>query len=121
VHGITHVEVRAPSTRGALSGLARAGALTADRAKDLQAQYRFLRRVSAATRLLGARPADVLDVESPIPSRVASALDYASREQFLADYDRRTAAVRAAYERVMIDGSETPERASVGPGARDSR
>jgi glutamate-ammonia-ligase adenylyltransferase len=105
VHGGTraggHPEVRAPSTRGALAGLARAGVLSAERASELQAHYRFLRRVSAATRLLGARPPDVLDLESPIPARVASALDYPTREAFLDDYRRRTEAVRSVYDEVM--------------------
>ena len=101
VHGGKRPEVRAPSTRGALAGLARAGVLSAARAHDLQAHYRFLRRVSAATRLLGARPADVLDLETPIPARVASALDYPTRDAFLEDYRRRTEAVRAMYIEVM--------------------
>jgi glutamate-ammonia-ligase adenylyltransferase len=111
VHGGAHPEVRAPSTRGALAGLARAGVLVAERATELQDHYRFLRRVSAATRLLGARPADVLDSESPIPARVASALDYPTREAFLDDYRRRTEAVRELYTDVMT-GS---------PGARESK
>jgi glutamate-ammonia-ligase adenylyltransferase len=101
VHGGTRPEVRAPSTRGALAGLARAGVLSADRAKELQAHYRFLRRVSAATRLLGARPADVLDFDGPIPARVASALDYPNRDTFFDDYRRRTEAVRTIYADVM--------------------
>ncbi|HEV8141974.1 MAG TPA: hypothetical protein VGQ77_03900, partial [Methylomirabilota bacterium] len=111
VHGGAHPEVRAPSTRGALAGLARAGVLVAERATELQDHYRFLRRVSAATRLLGARPADVLDSESPIPARVASALDYPTREAFLDDYRRRTEAVRELYTDVMT-GS---------PGASESK
>jgi glutamate-ammonia-ligase adenylyltransferase len=101
VHGARHPEVRAPSTRGALAGLARAGALTAERATALRDHYRFLRRVSAATRLLGARPADVLDLEEPLPARVATALGYPDRQSFLDDYRRRTDAVRALYDEVM--------------------
>ena len=100
-HGGKHAEVRAPSTRGALAGLARAGVLSGERAKDLQGHYRFLRRVSAATRLLGARPVDVLDLQSPMPARVAAALDYPTRDVFLEDYRRRTEAVRGIYAEVM--------------------
>jgi glutamate-ammonia-ligase adenylyltransferase len=101
VHGGAHADVRAPSTRGALAGLARAGVLPAPRAEALRDHYRFLRRVSAATRLLGARPADVLDLAEPVPARVATALSYPSREAFLDDYRKRTAAVRSMYDEVM--------------------
>ena len=101
LHGGAHPEVRAASTRGALAGLARAGALPPARAATLSDHYRFLRRVSAATRLLGARPADVLDLAGPMPTRVATALGYASRETFLEDYRHRTDAVRSIYDEVM--------------------
>jgi glutamine synthetase adenylyltransferase len=96
-----HPEARAPSTRGALAGLARAGVLPAARAAALRDHYRFLRRVSAATRLLGARPADVLDLAEPVPARVATALGYPSRDAFLEDYRKKTDAVRHAYDEVM--------------------
>jgi glutamate-ammonia-ligase adenylyltransferase len=101
LHGAKHPEVRSPSTRGALAGLARAGVLPAGHAKTLRDQYRFLRRVSAATRLLGARPADVLDLTEPMPARVATALGYGGRDSFLDDYRRRTDSVRAMYDEVM--------------------
>ena len=101
VHGAKHPEARAPSTRGALAGLARAGVLTRERADLLRAHYRYLRRVSAATRLLGARPPDVLELEGPMPARVATALDYPSREAFLDEYRRRTAAMRALYDELL--------------------
>jgi glutamate-ammonia-ligase adenylyltransferase len=100
-HGGAHPEVRAPSTRGALSGLASAGLLAPARAAALRDHYRFLRRVSAATRLLGARPADVLDLDGPMPARVATALGYPSRDAFLDDYRRRTDVVRTIYDEVM--------------------
>jgi glutamate-ammonia-ligase adenylyltransferase len=101
VHGGTHPDVRAPSTRGALAGLARAGVMTPSRASALRLHYRFLRRVSAATRLLGARPFDVLDLGEPVPARVATALGYASRDTFLDDYRKRTDTVRSIYDEVM--------------------
>ena len=95
VHGAEHPEVRSASTRAALRGLARAGALSAATAGALEDHYRFLRRVSAALRLLSARPPDTLDLAGPMPGRVASALGSPSREAFLEDYRRRTEAVRA--------------------------
>ena len=36
-----------------------------------------------------------------MPARVASALGYASRAEFLDDYRRRTGAVRAAYRELL--------------------
>ncbi len=97
VHGHDHVEARARSTAGALKGLACAGALAPASARRLADQYRFLRRVSAALRLLGARPADTLELAGPMPARVASALGLPSRQALLDAYRRLTDAVRAAY------------------------
>jgi [glutamine synthetase] adenylyltransferase / [glutamine synthetase]-adenylyl-L-tyrosine phosphorylase len=101
VHGSRHPEVRGASTLGALNGLARTGVIPGEHALALRAHYRFLRRVSAATRLLGARPPDVLEEASPMPARVATALEYPSREAFRDDYRRRTDAVRAIYDEIM--------------------
>ena len=44
-----------------------------------------------------------LDVEpaGPISGRLAKSLEYPSRKEFLQDYRRRTAWVRALYERVV--------------------
>lgn len=97
VHGHDHVEARASSTVAGLRGLARAGALDPAAAAALIEHYRFLRRVSAALRLLGARPADTLELAGPMPARVATALGFPSREAFLTAYHEHTAAVRAAW------------------------
>jgi glutamate-ammonia-ligase adenylyltransferase len=101
VHGAEHPEVRSPGTRAALAALARAGALPSATANALVQHYRFLRRVSAALRLLGARPADVIDLAGPMPARVANALDYPSRRAFLDDYRQRTEAVRAMFKEAL--------------------
>ena len=101
VHGAAAPDVRAPGTVAALAGLARTGALDARAAAELASHYRFLRRVSAALRLLSVRPSDTIDLAGPTPTRVASALDFPSRDQFLAEYRRRTTAVRALYEEHM--------------------
>jgi glutamate-ammonia-ligase adenylyltransferase len=101
VHGARGPEVRAPGTLAALAALARAGAITGPRASELAAHYRFLRRVSAALRLLSVRPSDTIDLAGPVPTRVASALGYPSRDAFLADYRTRTEAVRARYTEQM--------------------
>jgi glutamate-ammonia-ligase adenylyltransferase len=95
LHGDRHPEVRRASTAGALAGLARVGALPT--AGTLTDHHRFLRRVSATLRLLGARPSDTLELAGPMPARVARALGYPDRQAFLEDYRRRTTAVRAAY------------------------
>jgi glutamine synthetase adenylyltransferase len=77
------------------------GALPGATAAVLTADYRFLRRVSTALRLLGARPPDTIELAGPMPARVASALGLGSREAFLTAYRERTAAVRAAYAEVF--------------------
>jgi glutamate-ammonia-ligase adenylyltransferase len=101
VQGATHPAVRRASTTAALAGLARAGALSAETAAALAGHYRFLRRVSTALRLLGARPTDTLELAGPMPARVGTALGFPSRDAFLAAYRERTTAVRAAYREVF--------------------
>ncbi|HEX3177518.1 MAG TPA: hypothetical protein VHZ49_12630, partial [Methylomirabilota bacterium] len=101
VHGAAHPEVRRAATTAALRGLAEAGALDVATATALVEDYRFLRRVSTALRLLGARPTDTLELAGPMPARVGTALGFATREAFLDAYSERTAAVRAAYEAAM--------------------
>jgi glutamate-ammonia-ligase adenylyltransferase len=103
-HGHDHPTVRRASTVAGLRGLARAGVLPEPAAAALAEHYRVLRRVSAALRLLSARPPDTLELAGPMPARVASALGYPSRQAFLEDYRARTAAVRAAYAEVMARG-----------------
>jgi len=98
VHGHDQPDVRRFTTTAALRGLARAGALDHATAAGLTERYRLLRRISAALRLLGARPSDTLELAGPMPARVATSLDYASRQIFLDAYRDTTAAVRAAYE-----------------------
>jgi glutamate-ammonia-ligase adenylyltransferase len=100
-HGAACPAVRVPGTVAALRELARAGALDAATAETLASHYRFLRRVSAALRLLSVRPSDTIDLAGPIPARVATALGYPSRDTFLEEYRRRTAAVRTLYEEAM--------------------
>ena len=67
----------------------------------LAEQYRFLRRVSLGLRLFGTRPSDTLEVAGSNPARLAKTLDYPSRKDFLDDYRRRVAWVRALYDRVV--------------------
>jgi glutamate-ammonia-ligase adenylyltransferase len=100
-HGAAHPAVRIAATGAALAELGRAGILEPTAATTLAAHYRFLRRVSAALRLLSVRPSDTIDVAGPVPTRVASALGFPSREAFLEAYRGRTEAVRALYEEAM--------------------
>jgi glutamate-ammonia-ligase adenylyltransferase len=110
VHGHDHVEARQFATTAALAGLARAGVLEPTIATELAERYRFLRRVSAALRLLGARPSDTLELAGPMPARVATALDSPSRQAFLETYRQQTTAVRAAYDQLLAPtaGHEPP-------------
>jgi glutamate-ammonia-ligase adenylyltransferase len=99
VHGHDRPEARPSSTAAALAGLARVAAVDPGVASALAERYRLLRRMSAALRLLGARPSDTLELAGPMPARVASALGYDSRQAFLQAYREQTTAVREAYER----------------------
>jgi len=98
VHGHDTPDVRRFTTTAALNGLARAGALPHAAAAELVERYRLLRRISAALRLLGARPSDTLELAGPMPARVATALGYESRQAFLDAYRATTTAVREAWE-----------------------
>ena len=100
-HGARHPSIRRPNTLRAIRALGATGLLPREEARELEDHYRFLRRVSAGLRLLGARPADALEPAGPIPGRLAKSLDYPSRKDFLEDYRRRTARVRALYDRVV--------------------
>ena len=72
-----------------------------DWAEALIEHYRFLRRVSTALRLLGARPTDTLELAGPMPARVGTALGVGSREAFLTAYRAHTDDVRKTYDEIM--------------------
>jgi len=101
LHGASVRAVRRANTILALEAVKAARLLPASDCDALVEHYRFLRRVSAGLRLFGARPADALEPAGPIPGRLAKSLDYPSRKEFLDDYRRRTAWVRALYDRVV--------------------
>ena len=101
VHGRRHPAIRTPTTLSALSAIGAAGLMPAADAEELARQYRFLRRVSQGLRLFGARPTDAIELAGPMPTRLARSLEYPSRKDFLEDYRRRTAWVRALYDRVV--------------------
>jgi [glutamine synthetase] adenylyltransferase / [glutamine synthetase]-adenylyl-L-tyrosine phosphorylase len=100
-HGRRHPAITSPHTVAALAQIGKAGLLSSDEARALAEHYRFLRRVSADLRLFGARPADTLEPAGPMPARLAKSLEYPSRKAFLEEYKRRTAWVRALYDRVV--------------------
>jgi glutamate-ammonia-ligase adenylyltransferase len=103
-HGNRRPAIRRANTRAALAAIRREGLVGEAEADALAGHYSFLRRVSASLRLFGARPADTLEVAGPMPARLARALGFAGRAEFLADYRRRIEEVRRIYERVFGDG-----------------
>lgn len=100
-HGAEHPGLRRTNTLAALGAIGKTEFLPAPDVEALDAHYRFLQGVSAALRFFGARPADMVEKASPMPSRLAKALGYPSRAEFLQDYARRTGEVRAIYRRVF--------------------
>ena len=115
VHGAAHPEARHAGTTAALRGLARAGVLAPDTARALADHYRFLRRVSAALRLLGARPTDTLELAGPMPTRVGTALGLPSRDALLTAYKENTNAVRRTYDELMNADPMNAERSHPAP------
>ncbi len=100
-HGARHPGVRRANTVSALRALSRERLMAQSEGHALLDHYRWLRRVAAALRLFGGRPADTLEAAGPMPSRLAKALDDPGRAEFLAEYQRRTAEIRAIYDRVF--------------------
>ncbi|HUP35029.1 MAG TPA: bifunctional [glutamate--ammonia ligase]-adenylyl-L-tyrosine phosphorylase/[glutamate--ammonia-ligase] adenylyltransferase [Candidatus Limnocylindria bacterium] len=100
-HGTRHPGLRRANTLHAIRAIAAAGLLPAADCATLAEQYRFLRRVSLGLRLFGTRPSDTLELAGPNPARLAKTLDYPSRKELIEDYRRRTAWVRALYDRVV--------------------
>ena len=100
-HGARHPSLRRANTGRALRAIGAAGLLSAEECEQLAGQYRFLRRVSLGLRLFGTRPSDTLELAGPNPARLARTLEYPSRKDFIDDYRRRTAWVRALYDRVV--------------------
>jgi len=100
-HGARHPGLRRANTGHAIGAIAAAGVLPAADCATLAEQYRFLRRVSLGLRLFGTRPSDTLELAGPNPARLAKTLEHPSRKDFLEDYRRRTAWVRALYDRVV--------------------
>jgi [glutamine synthetase] adenylyltransferase / [glutamine synthetase]-adenylyl-L-tyrosine phosphorylase len=100
-HGARHPGLRRANTLHAIREIGAAGLLPPADVAALAAEYRFLRRVSLGLRLFGTRPADTLELAGPNPARLAKTLEYPSRKDFLEDYRRRIAWVRALYDRVV--------------------
>src|SRR5262249_42897458 len=119
VHGAAHAAVRTPSTTAALAALERSGLLPG--AGALTERHRFLRRVSTALRLLGARPTDTLELAGPMPARVAAALGFASRDPFLAAYREHAGAVREAYDDALNAERTHAQRSHEPPGSGHPR
>jgi glutamate-ammonia-ligase adenylyltransferase len=104
LHGARHPGIRRANTVQALRRIEAAGLLRPEEAETLAEDYRFLRSVSGALRLFGARPSDALEPAGPMPGRVARSLEYPSRKAFLDDYRRRTTRIRHLYDRLVPPG-----------------
>ena len=103
-YGGAHPEVRSPSTPVALEALRKSGLLAASEFAPLQRGYRFLRRLESRLRIVRDRSVDRLPESGPELLRLARRMGYsgsAAGAVLLADYQRSTAEVRAAFLRVL--------------------
>ena len=104
VHGHDHPEVRTANTREALAALARAELLAPAELEPLKRGYRFLRRLASRLRIVRDRSVDKLPESGPELLRLARRMGYrGSRagDDLLADYQRNSGEVRAAFLRVL--------------------
>jgi glutamate-ammonia-ligase adenylyltransferase len=104
VHGSSHPSVRISSTLAALAELRRAGLLAEPAAAPLARGYRFLRRVESRLRIVRDRAISHLPTSGRELILLARRLGYSGAragEDLLADYERETNSVRAAFLRVL--------------------
>jgi [glutamine synthetase] adenylyltransferase / [glutamine synthetase]-adenylyl-L-tyrosine phosphorylase len=104
VHGSVAPAIRKPGTLQALAEEARLGYLAAADKEPLERGYRFLRRLESRVRIVRDRPIDHLPTSGRELILLARRLCYACArcgEELLTDYARATAAVRAAFLRVL--------------------
>jgi glutamate-ammonia-ligase adenylyltransferase len=105
VHGHDHPEVRTGSTPEALASLRLAGLLEDGAFQALYNGYGFLRRVELRLRIVHDYAVDHLPAPGPELDQLARRLGYGGPEaaaRFLTEYDRMTAAVRRAFDEVVV-------------------
>jgi len=103
-HGHAHPAIRTGSTPEALRALRAAGLLREATFGALGSGYDFLRRVELRLRIVHDYTVDHLPATGPALDQLARRLGYGGAEaaqRFLSEYDRMTAAVRAAFDEVV--------------------
>jgi glutamate-ammonia-ligase adenylyltransferase len=103
-HGHAHPGIRTGSTPEALAALRAAGLLREPAYNALASGYEFLRRVELRLRIVHDYTIDHLPAPGPALDQLARRLGYGGAEaaqRFLTEYDRVTAAVRAAFDEVV--------------------
>ena len=104
VHGAAHPEVRSATTPEALQGLLDAGLLPEMDHAALLKGYRFLQRLGSRLRIVRERSVDRLPESAGELLRLARRMGYSgprAGEDLLAEYQRTSAQVRAAFLRVL--------------------
>jgi len=103
-HGATDPQIRSGSTPEALALLLRHGHLAPQDHAPLSRGYRFLRRLESRLRIVRDRSVDRIPEKGPELLRLARRMGYSGSragEDLLADYERTSADVRAAFLRVL--------------------
>jgi len=104
VHGAAHPQVRNASTPQALAALLETGLLAPQDHAPLLRGYRFLRRLESRLRIVRDRSVDHLPESGAELLRLARRMGYSgprAGEELLAEYQRSTQEVRAAFLRVL--------------------
>ena len=103
-YGAAHPRICTASTPQALEALLQEGLLAAQDHAPLARGYRFLRRLESRLRIVRDRSVDRLPESGPELLRLARRMGYSgprAGEELLADYQRSTGEVRAAFLRVL--------------------
>ncbi|HEX9243391.1 MAG TPA: bifunctional [glutamate--ammonia ligase]-adenylyl-L-tyrosine phosphorylase/[glutamate--ammonia-ligase] adenylyltransferase, partial [Anaeromyxobacter sp.] len=104
-HGHDHPQIRTGSTPDALRRLRHAGLLREADFAALAEGYEFLRRVELRLRIVHDFGVDHLPEEGPALRQLSRRLGFAGPDpggRFLAEYARVTAAVRRAFDAVVV-------------------
>lgn len=111
VRGGQDARLRGPSLRTTLAQLASAGTLEAETVRQLDAAYRFLRRVENALQYFDDQQTHRLPDDEAGRVALCAALDFPDWPSLLAVLDRERSAVRSAFDRVFATDSAPREGA----------
>ena len=100
-HGHAHPQLRTAHTLAAFNRLTSLGIVDEEESAQLRAHYLFLRRIESVLRRMENTSVSHLPTDEREQARLAKRLGFASRDEFLGNYQLATKRTRALYEQCM--------------------